>query len=153
MEKSELDTDCERGDFRNGGRGSISSSSISDVLYCASSLLESITISSIWFRDSRRARLAHEGSLRCICILQTRKTQPPPSTANSQLYSNDYLQASEWKICLSLLEPLLGCYMNPKRFYDLIIPLAKCKNNILAQRILRTYDTYAPKANKGLSLG
>ena len=31
----------------------------------------------------------------------------------------------------------------PKRFYDLNIPLAKCKNNIPAQRILRTYDTYA----------
>ena len=41
----------------------------------------------------------------------------------------------------------------PKRFYDLNISLAKCKNNIPAQRILRTYDTYALKANKGLSLG
>ena len=41
----------------------------------------------------------------------------------------------------------------PKRFYDLNIPLAKCKNNITAQRILRTYDTYALKANKGLRLG
>jgi len=39
---------------------------------------------------------------------QTRKTQPPPSTANSQLYSNDYLQASEWKTCLSLLQSLPG---------------------------------------------
>jgi hypothetical protein len=38
----------------------------------------------------------------------------------------------------------------PKRFYDLHISLAKCKNNIPAQRILRTYDTYAQKANKGL---
>jgi len=41
----------------------------------------------------------------------------------------------------------------PKRFYDLNIPLAKCKNNIPRQRILRTYDTYALKANKGLRLG
>jgi len=38
----------------------------------------------------------------------------------------------------------------PKRFYDLNIPLAKCKNNIPVQRILRTY---ALKANKGLRLG
>ena len=41
----------------------------------------------------------------------------------------------------------------PKMFYDLNIPLAKCKNNLTAQRILRTYDTYALKANKGLRLG
>ena len=41
----------------------------------------------------------------------------------------------------------------PKWFYDLNIPLAKCKNNITAQRILRTYDTYALKASKGLRLG
>jgi len=41
----------------------------------------------------------------------------------------------------------------PKMFYNLNIPLAKCKNNIPAQRILRTYDTYALKANKGLRLG
>ena len=38
----------------------------------------------------------------------------------------------------------------PNRFYDLNIPLAKCKNNLTAQRILRTYGTYALKANKGL---
>jgi len=43
--------------------------------------------------------------------------------------------------------------LEPKRFYDPKIPLAKCKNNIPAQRILRTYDTYVLKANKGLSLG
>jgi len=41
----------------------------------------------------------------------------------------------------------------PKRFYDLNIPLAKCKKNIPAQRILRNCDTYAVKANKGLRLG
>jgi hypothetical protein len=41
----------------------------------------------------------------------------------------------------------------PKRFYDLHILLAKCKNSILVQRIVRTYDTYALKANKGLRLG
>ena len=40
----------------------------------------------------------------------------------------------------------------PKWFYDLNIPLAKCKNNLTAQRILRTNDTYALKANKGLML-
>jgi len=43
--------------------------------------------------------------------------------------------------------------LEPKRFYDLKIPLAKCKNNIPAQRILITYDTYALKVNKGLRLG
>jgi hypothetical protein len=42
---------------------------------------------------------------------------------------------------------------DPKRFYDLNIPIAKCKNNIPAQRILRTYDAYALKVIKGLSLG
>ena len=41
----------------------------------------------------------------------------------------------------------------PKRFYDLNIPLATCRNNIPAQRILRTYDTYALKASKDLRLG
>ena len=41
----------------------------------------------------------------------------------------------------------------PKRFYDLNIPLAKYKNNIPVQRILRTDNTYALKANKGLRLG
>ena len=41
----------------------------------------------------------------------------------------------------------------PKWVYDLNIPLAKCKNYITMQRILRTYDTYALKANKGLRLG
>jgi len=41
----------------------------------------------------------------------------------------------------------------PKRFYDPNIPLAKCKKNIPAQSILRTYDTYALKVNKGLRLG
>jgi hypothetical protein len=41
----------------------------------------------------------------------------------------------------------------PKMFYDLNIPLAKCKSNLTAQRILRTYDTYALKANKSLRLG
>ena len=40
-----------------------------------------------------------------------------------------------------------------KSFYDLKIPLAKCKNNIPMQRILITYDTYALKANNGLRLG
>jgi hypothetical protein len=46
-----------------------------------------------------------------------------------------------------------GVLFEPKRFYDLNISLAKCKNNIPAQRILRTCDTYALKANKGLRLG
>jgi hypothetical protein len=41
----------------------------------------------------------------------------------------------------------------PKRFYDLNISLARCKNNIPAQGIIRTYDTYVLKANKGLRLG
>jgi hypothetical protein len=41
----------------------------------------------------------------------------------------------------------------PKRVYDLNIPLAKCKNDIPAQTILRIYDTYALKANKGLRFG
>jgi hypothetical protein len=41
----------------------------------------------------------------------------------------------------------------PKRVYDLNIPLAKCKNNIPAQRTLRTYDTYALKTNMGLRFG
>jgi hypothetical protein len=41
----------------------------------------------------------------------------------------------------------------PKRFYDLNISLAKCNNNIPAQGIVRTYDTYALKTNKGLRLG
>jgi len=36
-----------KGDFRDGGRGSLSSSSVPDVLYCASSLSESITNSRI----------------------------------------------------------------------------------------------------------
>ena len=40
-----------------------------------------------------------------------------------------------------------------KRFYDLNSPLAKCKNNLPVQRILRTYDTYALTVNKGLGLG
>jgi len=43
--------------------------------------------------------------------------------------------------------------LEPKRFYDLNIPLAKCKTNIPTQSILRTHDTYALKANKGLRLG
>jgi len=42
---------------------------------------------------------------------------------------------------------------DPKRFYDLNISIAKCKNNIPAQRILRTYDTYALKVIKGLIMG
>jgi hypothetical protein len=41
----------------------------------------------------------------------------------------------------------------PKMFYDLNISLAKCKNSIPVQGIVRTYDTYALKANKGLRLG
>ena len=36
----------------------------------------------------------------------------------------------------------------PKMFYNLNISLAKCKNNIPAQGIVRTYDTYALKANR-----
>ena len=47
---------------------------------------------------------------------ENKQKQPPPYTANSQLFSNDYLQASEWKSCLSLLQPLCGCYLNPKGF-------------------------------------
>jgi hypothetical protein len=38
----------------------------------------------------------------------------------------------------------------PKRVYDLNIPLAECKNDIPAQTILRTYDSYALQANKRL---
>ena len=88
----------------------------------------------------------------CDVAFCKKHKQPPPYTANSQLFSNYYLQASKWKSCLSLFRPLLGCYLDqPKRFYDL--KCAKCKNNIPAQGILRTYDTYALKANKGLSLG
>jgi hypothetical protein len=40
--------------------------------------------------------------------------------------------------------------VKPKKFYNLNISLAKWKNNIPAQRILRTY---ALKANKGPRLG
>ena len=52
----------------------------------------------------------------------------------------------------NLLSPVRAS-SEPKRFYDLNIPLAKCMNNIPAQRILRTCDTYALKANNGLRLG
>jgi hypothetical protein len=41
----------------------------------------------------------------------------------------------------------------PKRVYDLNIPLAIFKNDIPAQTILRTYNTYALKANKALRFG
>jgi hypothetical protein len=64
------------------------------------------------------------------------------------------LSASYWmeKLPVSLLASAWVLF-KPKRFYDLNISLAKCKNNIPAQRIWRTYDTYALKANKGLRLG
>ena len=56
----------------------------------------------------------------------------------------------------NLLVPFTGPYpgaSEPKRFYDLNITLAKCKNNIPAQRILRTYDTFALEANLGPNVG
>jgi hypothetical protein len=64
-------TQCVKGDFRDGWSGSISSFFVPDVLYSATSLSESITISRIWFRDNRRARLSHQDSLRCILQRKT----------------------------------------------------------------------------------
>ena len=108
----------------------ISSSSIPDVSYCASSLSESITILRIWFRDSSWARLAHvafceqkhshhlqQQTLNCIQTIICKPVNGKPACPFYSLYPG----ASE-----------------PKRLYDLNMPLAKCKNNIPAQRILRT---------------
>jgi len=52
------------------------------------------------------------------------------------------LSASQWMenlpVPFTASVRVLG---EPKRFYDLNIPLAKCKNNIPVQRILRAYGT------------
>jgi hypothetical protein len=53
---------CELEDRREGGRVSSSSYVSSDAKYFSSSLSESITISRIWFWDSRRASFIRETS-------------------------------------------------------------------------------------------
>jgi hypothetical protein len=148
-EESELVTAHDRWGFRDGGHGSISSSSIPDTLYCVSSLSESITISRIWFRD-RRARLADEDLL--CCILNARKSHQHFPQQNLNCIQNIICKLVNGKLAF----PSYSLYWDATRtqkVFDLHIPFAKCKNSILMQRIFRTYDTYALKAKKGLRLG
>ena len=98
-EKSGLDRICELAEAGDGGRGSTSSSSVVYASHCTLSLSESITISHIWFGDSRRARLAREASRRSI--LQLTETHPHRVCSKFQLSSDDNLQTSLKEMFLS----------------------------------------------------
>jgi hypothetical protein len=150
VEKSGLDEGCELGDTCDGGRGSISSSTKPHVLYSALLLSEFITVSHIWFWDNRQTHFTREAAHRCI--LQTTKTQPPPYTANSQPYSDYNLQASRWKTFLYPLQSLLASNINPNSFVTQTSPYQNAITEF-HKVFLRTYDAYALKTNKGLSLG